>query len=221
MIKIGNYWVPDGDAVEGYNLERTRAAYENGDGIQIDHLRGALEFVDEFELAIDGGANVGSWTKAMAGVFDRTHSFEPFAPAFACLERNVAEWELGAGVQLHEVALSDRVEGVSLSPAGEGRRSVTCGVTGKGSVPAISLDSLRLEACSLIKLDIEGYEAKALKGARKTIQLFQPWILIENRRPQEKLDQPSKAEKLLKRFGYELVAKFGDPELDWLYRKAL
>jgi FkbM family methyltransferase len=48
----------------------------------------------------------------------------------------------------------------------------------KNTVYSIKIDDLNLKP-DLIKLDIEGYEIKALLGARKTIKKFKPIIYIE------------------------------------------
>ena len=222
MRKIGEYWVPDIDVEGQYNLERTKIAFENNHGIQIANLHGALEYVKDLEFAIDGGANVGSWTRLLADRFSLVHSFEPYKPAYECLAANISDWNLRGKVILHNKALSDINEKVSVEPAGVGRRSVTCGVTGPGEISAISIDSLELASCSFIKLDLEGYESKALLGAKETIKKFKPYILIENKFEKKYFFQKkSPAEKILNRYGYVVVNKFGDKKIDWLFEARL
>lgn len=218
MKKIGNFWVPDIDAREGGNLEKTRAAYDGNDGIQVKNLHDAMRIIDKFEVAIDGGANVGSWSKALAEKFKMVYSFEPNPETFECLSRNVSEWGIGGRVSLFPNALSDRDELVSMTSPGKERRSVTSSITGPGDIPAIPIDKLDLKDCSFIKLDLEGYEAQALEGARNTIHQFRPWIMIENKPAKMGIFRmKSKAEKILEKWGYQLVEKFGAKEIDWLY----
>jgi hypothetical protein len=50
---------------------------------------------------------------------------------------------------------------------------------GGDDVEMVTLDSLHLENVSLIKMDIEYYEDKALQGARKTILRNKPVIILE------------------------------------------
>jgi len=64
----------------------------------------------------------------------------------------------------------------------------------KTVVHSIKIDDLNLKP-DLIKLDIEGYEMKAILGAAKTINKFKPIIYIEN---------PSKTiDKFFKNYGYK------------------
>jgi hypothetical protein len=46
-------------------------------------------------------------------------------------------------------------------------------------VPVITIDSLGLNACSLILLDVEGHELEVLQGAANTINQFHPGIIVE------------------------------------------
>ena len=44
----------------------------------------------------------------------------------------------------------------------------------------ITIDSLSLEACSLIKVDVESMEKEVLAGANDTIRQFRPLMFVEN-----------------------------------------
>lgn len=46
-------------------------------------------------------------------------------------------------------------------------------------VPIVTVDSLNLEACSSMKIDVEGYEFDVLEGANNTIDKFRPIIQYE------------------------------------------
>ena len=48
------------------------------------------------------------------------------------------------------------------------------------SVRCVRIDSLKLDRCDLLKLDIEGMEIDALKGALKTIEEFSPVVVAEH-----------------------------------------
>jgi FkbM family methyltransferase len=57
--------------------------------------------------------------------------------------------------------------------------------TGSGAVlplPVINLDSLALDRCDLIKIDVEGMEFDVLRGAENTIHDYRPPVYFEPRR---------------------------------------
>lgn len=218
MHKIGNFWVPDIDAAPGRNLERSEFGFGSKQGVQIDHLIRALELVPDRTVAVDGGANVGAWAKLMGAHFEQVHTFEPNPVVFECLARNIQEWGLSPKVTAYPNGISDKHEFVSISTKDKNARTVTGRISGKGNIECITIDSLNLADCSLLKLDVEGYEDKCLRGASETIGKFRPWIMIENRR--EKAGKKTPAELVLDDFGYVLVEKIGDDELDWLYKPA-
>jgi len=218
MKKIGNFWVPDIDMLPGGNLEKTARSFEGADGIQIANLERALSFVPGRTLAIDGGANVGSWTRRLAAEFDTVHSFEPNPVVYECLERNVADWGLTARVRTHPKGLSDKPALMGVTTK-QGARTVTGRLSGKGDIECLPLDDLGLPACSFLKLDLEGHEARAIEGARRTIENFQPWIMIENKpKPYHRLVGGTVAERKLTALGYELVERVGNRGIDWLFR---
>jgi hypothetical protein len=43
----------------------------------------------------------------------------------------------------------------------------------------VSIDSLNLDKCNFIKIDVEGFELNVLKGAEQTLKRFKPALLIE------------------------------------------
>jgi hypothetical protein len=43
----------------------------------------------------------------------------------------------------------------------------------------MTIDSLGLEACNIIQLDVEGFEQYAIAGAVKTLEKFRPVIVAE------------------------------------------
>ena len=48
------------------------------------------------------------------------------------------------------------------------------------TVEVVSIDSLGLTRCALIKIDVEGMECDVLNGAQKTIETLKPLLFVEN-----------------------------------------
>jgi FkbM family methyltransferase len=128
-------------------------------------------------VAIDGGAHVGTWTELFAQEFAVVHAFEP-SPAFDMLRENVGHL---SNVELHNAALTDqfeRMESYHRKPKGK-LTSRRVRPNPKGEVRGVPIDDLGLGTCDIIKLDIEGYEYRALLGASATIERTKPFLLVE------------------------------------------
>src|SRR5262249_31324528 len=52
-------------------------------------------------------------------------------------------------------------------------------------VSRVTVDSLDLPACHLIKIDVEGMEGEVIAGAEQTIRRFRPVLYMENDRPEQ------------------------------------
>jgi len=140
------------------------------------------------DVFVDGGANIGlfSFIAAVAvGPTGRVLACEPAPDTMALLKANVDENQFSE-LELHEVALSDhpgraqftvfeRGSGLSsFAPANPGGSEVDVEVT--------TLDILTASVegtVAVVKLDIEGAEAKALRGARALVARDAPVFLIE------------------------------------------
>lgn len=124
-------------------------------------------------LAVQAGGNVGIWPRELARHFDRVVTFEPDPRNFHCLTHNCTTGNIAA----YEAAL-----GAEPALAGLDREPGNCGATrlaGEGTVNVITLDSLALDHCDLLQLDVEGYELQALQGAQETIARCAPLIVLE------------------------------------------
>ncbi len=134
-------------------------------------------------IAIDAGAHVGSWTVLMEGYFDMVHAFEPCEESFSMLIeniRNIYNLEKLPSVIAYRMALMDKCCKVRVHPPKPSRKTLTARqVSYGGDVEAVSIDSLDLTGCDLIKLDLEGAELLALQGALKTIRKYKPYLIIE------------------------------------------
>lgn len=146
-------------------------------------------------IVVDAGANIGVYSQFLSqcvGPTGRVHSFEPDPNNFKHLQHllarfpNVVANELAASDTTGQCTLyvSDKlnVDHRTYSTEGETRRTIL--------IKSITLDDYFKpgERVDLIKLDIQGYELHALRGARrvladnpqvKLLLEFWPYGLIE------------------------------------------
>jgi FkbM family methyltransferase len=143
------------------------------------------------DLVLDVGANLGAHTIFFArtvGRGGRVHAFEPQRMTFQTLCGNVALNSL-TNVWCHHAAVAD-APGDILVPELDSEAANNFGGLGLGRhnggdrVPVLTLDSLNLPQCRLIKIDVEGMELPVLKGAQETIRRFKPVLYVENDRKQ-------------------------------------
>jgi len=82
-------------------------------------------------------------------------------------------------LEIYHAALGDKSGTAALN-----RISYNCGahyLTDGAEFHVMTIDSLDLDSCDLIQLDVEGFELNALKGAQKTIGAFHPVIMVEDK----------------------------------------
>lgn len=130
-----------------------------------------LHLLRDEDVFLDIGANVGSYTVLAAGVAGSTvHAFEPIEATCLSLKANVELNSLEERVTIHRCAVSQECGTVSMTECDDTmNRVIEARHEDAATVQAITLDSLEL-APTFMKLDVEGHELEALKGARKTLQ---------------------------------------------------
>lgn len=138
--------------------------------------------------ALDVGANIGLTSSVLSSAFASVHSFEPGAKAFAFLERTL-EANGCRNVTLTNAAIGD-AEGEILffdndisHSASHVITDTTLHQTGGYPVTLTTVDAYvkraSLNEVAFIKMDIEGHEMAALKGAQTTISDMKPAALVE------------------------------------------
>ncbi len=162
--------------------------------------RDCSDFVKAFlrpgMIAFDIGANLGQYTVLAAhrvGQQGQVHSFEPCERMFHELEFNVGLNGLSHICTLNRVAVSNTVGVATLSRYEEGaevygslgaHKRSEAEVVGHEDVQIITLDDYieekAIDRVDLIKMDIEGAELLALKGAQNLLSRDDaPTILLE------------------------------------------
>jgi FkbM family methyltransferase len=166
--------------------DRFMASQVKGDGnYQRSHLDEALSKVKNFRTAIDGGAHVGTWSIPMAKRFHRVLAFEPSLDTFEALMKNLAShgsdnvqaFYNALGTKSHRVRMTITGFDKAIETGNLGARFVAAG----DDVDVITIDSLELKDLDFLKLDVEGSEVAALKGAQDTLRRCKPLILFEDK----------------------------------------
>ncbi len=154
--------------------------FARGPTYQLHKLLATLPHIKNFRTAIDVGGHCGLWSRPLSAMFSRVHAFEPIAEHRECFKANMKTFEV-TNVTLHPCALGDHAGTVSLhtSPTSSGDTFVKEG--GENSADLSMLDQYEFTDVDFIKLDCEGYELFALKGAEKTIKQWKPAIIVEQK----------------------------------------
>jgi len=151
--------------------------------VELRALQALLSPGDHF---VDCGANVGLWSLVAAGrvgAAGRVTAFEPNPPAYQRLTQNVAaSGEVGRRVTAINVAVADRVGEAAFATGTHHNlgRIVADPAADSIVVAAVTLDDQLGETpVHALKLDIEGGEAAALRGAMRILKAQRPWVLAE------------------------------------------
>jgi FkbM family methyltransferase len=143
-------------------------------------------------VVYDVGANYGVHTLEAAAVADAVYAFEPVSDTRTVLERNVRRNDL-AHVRILGCALSDAagLQEMKLYNS-SGNNSLwnrdlppdhPLRQLGTETVELATLDGVAgesgLRPPGLLKIDVEGAELAVLRGARRTLARFLPFIVME------------------------------------------
>lgn len=137
-----------------------------------------MEVVEDHRLAIDGGAHVGTWSALMSVHFNEVVAFEPNPPAFELLVANTA----GLGnVVARCQALMNKAGPVNVFPPRPNKTLTGWQVepADEGAGEGVAIDDFEFDSCGLIKLDLEGAELLALRGAERTLRRCRPVLVVE------------------------------------------
>lgn len=170
------------------------------------HLEAALRYVTDWRCAVDGGAHRGIFTRVLAGRFSEVHAFEP------CME-NFSRIPALPNVCRQHAALGEAYRCAALAP-GPSNTGQWHLVDGPG-VEVLALDeNYTLPSLGFLKLDVEGYEWHALRGAEQTIQRNRPVVLLEENGGGERYGVPEgEAGRLLASWGYRRAERLGHNEV--------
>jgi len=183
LMKVGDIYFP--------SIERHFQSFgENVAEYQRPQRDYAFSFVKDWRRAIDLGANVGIFSRHFAEHFDEVWAIEPLMANVECLIRNVPPnvriKKMAAGDTEREVQIfmtQKSLGGAFVCDHDEVEQPKVAKILKRliERVPMRRLDTLGIEYVGLIKIDIQGSEVIALKGAAETIKRCKPVILIEEK----------------------------------------
>ena len=135
----------------------------------------AFPYIPEGAVVVDAGAMLGDHAALYAHKASVVHTFEPQPDCFECLKQNCAHLQ---NVHPYQLALSDRNGEAHIQQEANVGASWITQAIGPAAIKTVTLDELGL-APGFIKLDVEGSEVRALRGARETIKRCRPIMVME------------------------------------------
>jgi FkbM family methyltransferase len=162
-------------------------------------------------IVVEVGANLGGHTVVLSrlvGPQGEVHAFEPQRIVFQTLCANLAlnqctnvfATQAGVGASLGTILVPAIDPAVHFNYGGLSLRDSKFGET----VPLVTLDSVNLIGCHLLKVDVEGMEVEVLTGGRETIMTFRPLMYLEN----DRVDRSEELLTLVDRLGYRAYWHF-------------
>lgn len=138
------------------------------------------------DIVIDGGACWGDtslYFACLCGEAGKVFAFEILPENLAILEQNIQDNpDLGGRIECVRRALWNRSRETLGYTSRASGTSLLVGSKDDGSVETISIDEWvaqrALPRVDFIKLDVEGAELEALRGAEKTIRTFKPRLAV-------------------------------------------
>ena len=167
-------------------------------------------------VVLDIGANIGAaafYLAAKVGPTGRVVAYEPDEVNLEIFRRNLEANGSPQQIELVPKGVFDREDTLEFFAGGNYTSSLlkTNYVTGDAEkyhvvrIPVTTLDSettrLGLSRLDFVKMDVEGAEVAALKGARQTLERFHPTIIVETHVVNQ-VSTASEVERLLRELGY-------------------
>ncbi len=170
-------------------IGRSLATYGECSEAECQLLR---QLVKPGQVVVEAGAHIGAHTLPLSqwvGSEGRVIAFEPQRIVFQNLCANLA-LNARTNVECHPRALGERAGTLRVPPidytssVNTGGVALSSGPQGE-SVEVVTIDSLHLPACHLVKVDVEGMELEVLRGGRETLARHRPLLYVENDREEK------------------------------------
>ncbi len=189
----GGVWLPETEThfVEWMRKSRRARVVDGKRTYQYHKLEAAMRYQPALKrrVALDIGAHVGLWAMWLAREFERVEAFEP-VPMFA----DILPWNCDMDVvNLRRHALGEEPGTISivvpLEQTGGAHVAARAPVNVKYNpagqadtwhgIEVATLDSIGFETVDFIKIDVEGWEPRVLRGGEETIRRCRPNLIVE------------------------------------------
>ncbi len=158
-----------------------------GKPYEIEMLEDMLQRTKENDLILDIGTNIGNHAICLAANGRKVCGFEANPKMFELAQVNVALNQLQNRVQIHCCGISDKEERAAFDaeiPSNFGAMRLQ--QIQDGGIICHRLDDFNFnEPIAMIKIDIEGMEDKALRGAKNLIDKNRPILYLEAQKFEE------------------------------------
>jgi FkbM family methyltransferase len=183
MKQFRGVWLPDGDEHFREHLSKKNEEYKGFPAYQLEKLEAATSLVQNKRVAFDVGAHVGLWSRILADKFQQVVAFEPVREFCQCFMKNCHDFN---NIELVWKALGDRQGKVNISLEEENSGRTHISDDGSAQVLMTTIDDYLtgspVSSLDLLKIDVEGFEYQVLLGGEQSIKLFQPTVVIEQKK---------------------------------------
>jgi len=149
----------------------------------IHYIEKILQAMPDKPIVLDIGAHIGNHALIMTRFSKMVYCFEPLTENVTVLQRNQSENHI-QNMQIFPFALSDKNETLTfykdgstfvsdLQHAGSATEILTCKIGDE------VLQENQIHRIDFIKIDVEGFEAQALRGLSNIIKSSQPVVMME------------------------------------------
>ena len=159
------------------------------DGFEPDMVKLFETLIDDSEVTLDIGANIGCTAILFSNFSRYVYAFEPSPTTFKFLEKNVLNSEK-KNISLQNIALGkeNTDSTITFSPSNRSGGFISNKIQASSGhqVEKIKIkkldgliDSLGINKVDFVKIDVEGFEKDVIDGAKETLQLHKPLLVLE------------------------------------------
>jgi FkbM family methyltransferase len=136
------------------------------------------KYLNKDSVVLEGGASIGTHTINLSQLAKEVHAFEPLGLVRSLLVNNLVINGC-TNVKDYSEGLSDAESETSFAYVNRGNVGGAVLADSGTGIKLTTIDALNLERLDFIKLDVEGYERRAVLGGLETIKRCRPVIALE------------------------------------------